>query len=69
MGIAQIFDHLTADVPGRTPLSVDDAVQQMARRAHRQFDPALISLFTQVVHDCKASLPAMAIATAPSRHL
>lgn len=66
VGIAQVFDHLTADVPGRTPLSVEEAVRQITRAAGTQFDPTIATLFVQVVQDCKASLPAMAIATAPT---
>ena len=66
VSITQVFDHLTADVPGRTPLSIDDAVRQIVLQAHRHFDPMLADLFAQVVHECKASLPAMAIAATPT---
>jgi putative two-component system response regulator len=65
--IAQAFDHLTAETPGRSPLPIDDAVRYIAGQAHSQFDPQLAALFAQVITECKASLPAMAIATAPSR--
>jgi putative two-component system response regulator len=64
--LAQTFDHLTAELPNRTPLSIDDASKFMAAHAGTYFDPALTALFTQVVQECKASLPAMAIATSPS---
>jgi len=64
--LAQTFDHLTAELPNRTPLSIDDASKFMAAHAGSYFDPALTALFTQVVQECKASLPAMAIATSPS---
>ena len=64
--IAQTFDHLTAETPGRSPLSIDDAIRQISLQAHTHFDPMLTDLFTQVVNECKASLPAMAIATAPT---
>jgi putative nucleotidyltransferase with HDIG domain len=66
VAMAQVFDHLTADVPGRVPISVEQAAQQIAQGAGTQFDPDLAAAFVQVVHDCKASLPAMAIAAAPS---
>jgi putative nucleotidyltransferase with HDIG domain len=66
VAMAQVFDHLTADVPGRTPITVDDAADQIAKRATTQFDPQLAGLFAQVVRHCKASLPAMAIAATPS---
>lgn len=64
--LAQTFDHLTAERPDRTPLPVDEAVTLMAAHAGSYFDPTLTTLFTQVVQECKASLPAMALATSPS---
>jgi putative nucleotidyltransferase with HDIG domain len=56
--LAQTFDHLTAELPGRTPLSIDDACQQILSYAG--------TLFARVVQECKASLPAMAMATSPT---
>jgi putative nucleotidyltransferase with HDIG domain len=64
--LAQAFDHLTAELPDRTALSIDDASRFLTERAGTYFDPALTVLFTQVVQECKASLPAMALATNPS---
>ena len=64
--LAQAFDHLTAELPDRVALSIDDATRFLNERAGTYFDPALTALFTQVVQECKASLPAMAIATNPS---
>jgi putative nucleotidyltransferase with HDIG domain len=64
--LAQAFDHLTAELPDRVAFSIDDATRFLAERAGAYFDPALTVLFTQVVQECKASLPAMAIATHPS---
>lgn len=66
VSIAQMFDHLTAEVPGRSPLSVDQAIQQIALQANTYFDPMLADQFARVATECKASLPAMAIATTPS---
>ena len=66
VSLAQAFDHLTAELPDRTALSIDDASRFLTERAGTYFDPALTVLFTQVVQECKASLPAMAIATNPS---
>jgi len=65
--LAQTFDHLTAEVPDRSPLSIDEACQFITAHAGSYFDPTLASLFVRVVQECKASLPAMAIATSPSR--
>jgi putative nucleotidyltransferase with HDIG domain len=64
--LAQTFDHLTAELPGRTPLSIDDACQQMRSHAGSHFEPKLTELFARVVQECKASLPAMAMATTPA---
>ena len=64
--LAQTFDHLTADLPGRTPLSIDDACRQMLAYSGTHFDPKLTELFAHVVKEYKASLPAMAIATTPT---
>ncbi|MBA5865545.1 MAG: response regulator [Nitrospira sp. CR1.3] len=65
--LAQTFDHLTAEVPDRSPLSIDEACQFITAHGGSYFDPTLASLFVRVVQECKASLPAMAIATSPSR--
>ena len=64
--LAQTFDHLTAELPGRTPLSIDDACQQMLSYAGTHFEPQLTELFARVAQECKASLPAMAMATSPT---
>jgi putative nucleotidyltransferase with HDIG domain len=64
--LAQTFDHLTADLPGRMPLSIDDACQQMLTYAGTYFEPTLTELFTRVIQQCKGSLPAMAMATTPT---
>jgi cyclic di-GMP phosphodiesterase len=64
--LAQAFDHLTAELPDRVALSIDDATRFLSERAGTYFDPALTALFTQIVQECKASLPALAIATNPS---
>ena len=64
--LAQTFDHLTAELPGRTPLSIDDACQRMLSYAGTHFEPKLTELFSRVVQECKASLPAMAMATTPT---
>jgi putative nucleotidyltransferase with HDIG domain len=65
VSISQMFDHLTAEVPGRSPLSIDQAIQQIALQANTYFDPMLADQFARVATECKASLPAMAIATTP----
>jgi len=64
--LAQTFDHLTAELPGRTPLSIDDACRQMLIYAGTHFEPKLTELFVRVVQEYKTSLPAMAIAAAPT---
>jgi cyclic di-GMP phosphodiesterase len=64
--LAQTFDHLTAELPDRHALSIDEASRFMTTHAGSYFDPALTTLFTLVVQECKGSLPAMAIATGSS---
>jgi putative nucleotidyltransferase with HDIG domain len=66
VSLAQTFDHLTAELPDRTALSIDAASTFISARAGTFFDPKLTILFTQVIQECKASLPALAIATSPS---
>ncbi len=63
--LAQTFDHLTAETPGRSPMTIDDAIRHILIQAQTHFDPMLADLFARVVGECKASLPAMAIAAAP----
>lgn len=60
--LAQALDHLTAELPDRTPLSIDEACAFLSSHAGSYFDPTLTSLFIQVIQECKASLPVMAIA-------
>ncbi|MBX3235277.1 MAG: response regulator [Nitrospiraceae bacterium] len=66
VSIAQAFDNLTVDVPGRQPLSIDDAIRQITLQADTHFDPMLTELFARVVRECKSSLPALAIAATPT---
>ena len=66
--LAQTFDHLSAEVPDRSPLSIDDACRFITDHAGTYFDPSLAALFSQVVLECRASLPAMAVATSPAGH-
>jgi len=66
VSIAQAFDNLTVEVPGRQPLSIDDAIRQITLQADTHFDPMLTELFARVVRECKSSLPALAIAATPT---
>lgn len=66
VAIAQRFDHLTAEFQGHLPLSIDDAIRQVSLQAETHFDPMLTDIFTRVVSECKASLPALAIAAIPT---
>ncbi|MDH5194044.1 MAG: response regulator, partial [Nitrospira sp.] len=59
VGMAQLFDHLTADAPGRSPLSVEQAIQQIANPSPMQFDPQLLELFIDVVKESTASISTM----------
>jgi putative nucleotidyltransferase with HDIG domain len=63
VALAQTFDHLTAEPMTASPLSVDEAIDRMSSLAHTHFDPTLTNLFSQVINECKHSLPPMAVAT------
>ena len=64
VGIAQTFDHLTADASGRVALPLDVAIRQISLQSHTHFDPLLLELFVQVIKDSPVSSPAMDIAPA-----
>lgn len=65
--LAQAFDHLTVELPDRSSLSLYEACDFITAHTGDYFDPTLTALFVRVVQECQASLPAMAIATNPSR--
>ena len=64
VGMAQLFDHLTADAPGRSPLSIEQAIQQITNPSLMQFDPQLLELFIDVVKESTASIPTLSAAPA-----
>ncbi len=66
VAIAQTFDHLTAEVPGRSAMTIVDAIRRITLQAETHFDPKMTEVFARVVDECKASLPAMAIAATPT---
>lgn len=60
--LAQSFDHLTAELQQGSLLTIDEALKFITTRAGTNFDPKLATLFTQVIQECKSSLPVMALA-------
>lgn len=64
VGMAQAFDHLTADVPGRSCLSTEAAIQQISLHSGSHFDPQLLDVFLTVVKESTASVPTMTVAPA-----
>lgn len=64
VGIAQMFDHLTADAPGRVALQLDAAIRQISLQSQTYFDPLLLEFFIQAVKDTPVSSPAMDIVPA-----
>ncbi len=66
VAIAQTFDHLTAESPARTTASIEEAIRRISLEAETRFDPILTEVFVRVVNECKASLPALAIAAMPT---
>lgn len=61
VSIAHMFDNLTAEVPGQSPLPIDEAILRISLESHTHFDPTLADIFIEVLNKCKASLPPMAI--------
>ena len=51
VGIAQVFDELTADKPERISLSFDDAIQQIEQQASTAFDPTLTEIFCRTIRE------------------
>lgn len=64
VGIAQAFDHLTADAPGRVCLSAEAAIQRISLSSGSHFDPQLLDTFIEVAKESAASLPTMAVTPA-----
>jgi len=59
VSIAHTFDHLTAEIPGQSPITIDQALLSIKEESHTRFDPALAEIFGEVLKNCKASLPLM----------
>ena len=64
ISIAEAFDHLITETPGRAPISIELALHQIASQAHTYFDPTLLPIFIDVIKDYTPSLSTMAMAAA-----
>jgi putative two-component system response regulator len=51
VGIAQVFDDLTAEQPERTSLPINEALQQLEQQAGTAFDPTLTELFCRTMRE------------------
>jgi len=51
VGIAQVFDDLTAEKPERTSLPINEALQQIEQQAGTAFDPTLTEIFCRTMHN------------------
>ena len=51
VGIAQVFDDLTAEQPERTSLPINEALQQIEQQAGTAFDPTLTELFCRTMRE------------------
>ena len=51
VGIAQVFDDLTAEKPERTSLPNNEALQQIEQQAGTAFDPTLTELFCRTMRE------------------
>ncbi|HKO31747.1 MAG TPA: HD domain-containing phosphohydrolase [Nitrospiraceae bacterium] len=51
VGIAQVFDELTAEKPERTTLPINEALEQIEQQAGTAFDPSLTELFCKTMRE------------------
>jgi response regulator RpfG family c-di-GMP phosphodiesterase len=51
VGIAQVFDDLTAEKPERTAIPITEALQQIEQQAGTAFDPTLTELFCRTMRE------------------
>jgi response regulator RpfG family c-di-GMP phosphodiesterase len=51
VGIAQVFDDLTAEKPGRKSLPIKEALPQIEQQAGTAFDPTLTELFCRTMRE------------------
>ncbi len=51
VAIAQAFDELTAEQPGRTALSMKDAIARIQEQAGTAFDPTLTEVFCRTMRE------------------
>jgi putative two-component system response regulator len=51
VGIAQVFDDLTAEKPERTPVSINEALEQIEKQADTAFDPTLTEIFCHTMRE------------------
>ncbi len=65
VAIAECFDTLMTTREGQPACSVEETLKAMRNQAGTLFDPALFEVFQQVVLECKSSLPALAMTSAP----
>lgn len=65
VSIAQTFDHLTVEHPDQQAISIIDAVNQIQLYSGIRFDSNLVDVFAKVIHQCKTSLPALALSSNP----
>jgi len=51
VGIAQVFDDMTAEKPERTSFPINEALQQIEQQAGTAFDPALTEIFCRTMRE------------------
>ena len=61
VSVAEAFDDLTTGWTDSQAGSVEEAIKQIEAQAGTGFDPKLITVFTEVMTEWKASLPALAM--------
>jgi putative two-component system response regulator len=51
VGIAEVFDELTAEKSAQTALTINEALEQIEQQAGTAFDPALAELFCTTMRE------------------
>jgi putative two-component system response regulator len=51
VGIAEVFDELTAEKSAQTALTITEALEQIEQQAGTAFDPALTELFCTTMRE------------------
>ncbi len=57
LGVCDAFEAMTSDRPYRQAMPIEKAIAILEQNKHKQFDPAIVDLFTELFSAGAASLP------------